>query len=92
MFLVDLEGHLIRWNGDPVNEHRLAERLRVARTLSPQPLIMFDPAEGDSCDRAGRVRDIIHREFDCSANQCWQGSPAEYERSPIREGERFFPW
>jgi hypothetical protein len=89
---IRVEGREISWNGTRTNEAELAELLRVSRTVTPQPLIMFDPTGAESCAYAARVRDIIDREYDCRTNKCWQGSRQEYERAPLREGEVVLPW
>jgi hypothetical protein len=89
---IDLAGREISWDGAPTDEAELAEYLRVARTMSPRPFIMFDPRGAESCAYAARVRDIIDQEYDCWTNKCWQGSPQEYERTPLREGEIVLPW
>jgi hypothetical protein len=92
MWRVDLAGGTIRWNGDPIDEEELAARLRTARQLSPVPIIMFDPGGAESCVEATRLRNIIHRQFDCAANTCWQGSQQDYRSTPLREGEVALPW
>ena len=89
---IALAGTRISWNGDPTDEKELAEYLRLSRTMSPPPLVMFDPAGAESCAQASRIRDLIDKEYDCRANKCWQGSQQEFQRAPVREGELHLPW
>ncbi len=82
----------VTFRGDQTNEADLREYLRLSRSLLPTPIVLFDPYGGADCAFASRIRDVIHDEFDCRRNKCWQGTRKAYNDAPLREGEIVLPW
>ena len=89
---VILDGRTIVFDGRPIEEVDLPKYLSLVRTMTPPPLIHFDPEKGIDCAFATRIRDIVHTEFDCASNKCWHGSRKARRETPLKEDEFILPW
>jgi len=71
-----------RWeNGATVTYEQLLKDVAAARSLNPQPLLLFNFAKDQSCTRLNATRTAISKVTGCSKDHvpCIEGSPDQLQ-------------
>lgn len=70
-----------RWRDKRVTYDLLLRDVAVIMALNPQPLVLFNFADGHSCRELNRMREEIAKAAKCSEEgvPCLQGTMAEFE-------------